>query len=146
MRASVPVADMNEYPKSQLEWGSFYAKSAMAVRYLATQHKEQFAHFWLLSKQTNSFNAAFYQAFYHSVAAFSQEMEGVAKREVAGYIILVLLGLLWSLFPILLIMGYLRKKAIGRQQPVDDENDGYEYMEGDAPDETSPETEPEKKD
>ncbi|HNW99735.1 MAG TPA: hypothetical protein PLE74_00810 [Candidatus Cloacimonadota bacterium] len=110
MGSEMPLAEMTRYPENRLEWSAFYAKSAMAVRYLSMQHKDQFSRFWHYSEKTHSFQTAFYQAFYQTFNGFCAEADDAIKREMIGYMILVISGLIWGLLPIVLIFGYFRKR------------------------------------
>ncbi len=121
-----PLSAMNQYPANRLEWQSFYAKSAMAVRYLSMEHREQFTRFWQLSNRTHSYPTAFYQAFYHTVESFNKEADDAIKRDMIGYMIMVISGLIWAALPIVLVFGYFRKRTYPKDADEDFEKQAIE--------------------
>jgi hypothetical protein len=141
MGTAIPLREMDHYPVNRLEWQSFYAKSAMAVRYLSMQNRDQFTRFWQLSERTHSFPTAFYQAFFHTTVAFDREADDAIKRQMVGYMILVVSGLVWAALPIVLILGYFRR----RTYPKDEKDDFEEQAIRDGEDYWNQPIEPEEK-
>lgn len=126
MGSELPLSKMDSYPESRLEWSAFYAKSAMAVRYLSMQYKEQFTRFWQLSDKHIPFSTAFYRAFFHTLNGFYVEADSAIKREMVGYMILVITGLVWALLPIVLIYGYYRRRPSPTPEDDDFEKEAIE--------------------
>lgn len=145
IRTAQPLSEMNRYPENRLEWQSFYAKSAMAVRYLFMEHRDQFTRFWQLSERTHSFPTAFYQAFFYTLQAFGRDADDTIKRQMIGYMILVISGLLWAALPIVLVLGYFRKRTYPKDADDDFEKRAIENGEDYWNQPIEPEEEPDEK-
>jgi hypothetical protein len=104
------------YPKNRIEWESFYAKSGLAVKYLYLKKRVEFYRFWDLSKTDPNFDSAFFKAFLMSTNQFSTYFENYAKSHFRVEILLASTGIIWSLLPLILIIGVIRKKIINRKR------------------------------
>lgn len=107
------------YPRNQIEWESFYAKSALAVKYLYNEKREEFYRLWDFAESEEDFYSAFQKAFYMSEYEFSAFFENFAKTRFRIEILLASTGIIWSLLPLLLIVGVIRKKIRNRRQRIE---------------------------
>ncbi len=98
------------YPKSKAEWEFFYAKSALAVKYLYTSDKNKFIRFWDLSKKNSDFYKIFRLTYRQSVIQFSKKFELYCKNHFKVMIITASSSLLWGFLPFLMIIVFIRKK------------------------------------
>ena len=104
------------YPRNSIEWESFYAKSGLAVKYLYMKKKSGFYRFWDLAKQDFDFDSAFRKAFLMSTEEFSTQFENYSKTHFRVEILLASTGMIWSILPLVLIAGYIRRKIKNRQR------------------------------
>lgn len=104
------------YPRNQIEWESFYAKSGLAVKYIYLKKKIEFYRFWDLAKPEHDFDSAFLKAFLMSTEEFSTYFENYAKTHFRVEILLASTGMIWSILPLVLIAGVIRRKFINRKK------------------------------
>ena len=108
-----PLSEMvNNYPSSRVRWGAFYTKSALAMKYLYSRHTEEFYRFWDLAEETSNFERAFITAFNMTPKMFSHHFDEHIDKRFKTEILLSFTGILWSMFPLFLIIAWLRKKII----------------------------------
>jgi len=108
---TLPLNKMvSSYPKNQVEWESFYAKSGLAVKYLATDKKESFYRFWELAEKGHSFPKIFRMVFYQTYRGFSNSFEVYAKQHFHFGLLLASSSLLWGVMPFVFLIAVLRKK------------------------------------
>jgi hypothetical protein len=106
---------MYRYPENRIAWESFYAKSGLAVKYLYKNRKLEFYRFWDIAGQNSSFETAFRRAFLMTTSDFSRFFELYAKTHFRTEILLASSGIIWSLLPLVLIFGVIRKKIRNRR-------------------------------
>lgn len=104
------------YPKNQIEWESFYAKSALAVKYLHLKNRNEFYRLWDFAEKGDSFHSAFTKAFLMKVSEFSFFFESYIKARFRMEILLASTGIIWSILPLVLIIGFIRKKIRNRKK------------------------------
>jgi len=104
------------YPRNRIEWESFYAKSGLAVKYLYLKKKVEFYRFWDLTKMDSDFDSAFRKAFLMSTEEFSVQFENYARTHFRIEILLASTGMIWSILPLILIAGFIRKKFKNRHR------------------------------
>lgn len=109
------ISEMNYYPDNRIEWESFYAKSALAVRYLYTKKKMRFHDLWNNAKPYRKFNPAFHRSFFLSVSSFSEEFENYSANHFKSTSIIFIGSLIWMLMPLLFILSILRGKYKEKQ-------------------------------
>jgi len=113
---TLPLNKMvSRYPENQVEWESFYAKSGLAVKYLATKQKPNFYRFWELAEKKRSFPAAFRMSFFQSYQMFSNNFQNYAKRHFHFGLLLASSSLLWGVMPFVFLIAVLRKKLKTRR-------------------------------
>lgn len=100
----------HRYPENRLEWESFYAKSALAVKYLAKHKPKRFFHFWEALQKNPEFSAAFLSSFFFTPTQFSRFFEQYSKQHFRLELLLASSSLIWAIFPLLFIIGILRRK------------------------------------
>ncbi|MCB5231279.1 MAG: hypothetical protein WCX83_05120, partial [Candidatus Cloacimonas sp.] len=106
-----PLTEMRyQYPKGQIQWESFYAKSALAVKYLYTNHREEFYQLWKLSQNNSRFGVGFFRAFSMTEHQFSILLEDNLQRRFKIEILLASTGIVWSLLPLVMLIAWVRKK------------------------------------
>jgi hypothetical protein len=104
------------YPRNRIEWESFYAKSGLAVKYIYMKKKVEFYRFWDLANPKHDFDSAFLNAFQMSAEEFSVQFENYAKTNLRVEILLASTGMVWSILPLILIIGVIRKKIKNRRR------------------------------
>ncbi len=108
---SLTLDQMKErYPDSRVRWESFYAKSALAVKYLYGNKREEFYDLWEYNEQPEDFRVTFFRAFNMSPRQFSPLFEEHLKRRFRIEILLAFTGIIWGLLPFILLLAWLRKK------------------------------------
>ncbi|MFC1887462.1 hypothetical protein ACFLYK_01490 [Candidatus Cloacimonadota bacterium] len=100
------------YPKSRIEWESFYAKSGLAVKYLYKQNYREFIALCEMGAKGAEFNNAFLRTFFMTTGDFSLLFEEYSKKHFTTEILLASTGMIWGILPLILIIGYFRKKII----------------------------------
>ncbi len=103
------------YPQNRIKWESFYAESALAVKYLSTQKKDNFYKFWEEVEKTGDFSSAFVQSFYFTEREFSGFFEHYAKKHFRLGLLLASSSFLWAIFPFIFLAGVLRRKIHDRK-------------------------------
>ncbi len=103
------------YPRNQIEWESFYAKSGLAVKYLY-QKKQEFYRLWDNSIPDGEFENAFRKSFLMTTRDFSIIFEEYARTHFRAELLLASTGMIWSILPLVLIAGVIRKKIKNRKQ------------------------------
>ena len=103
------------YPENRIEWESFYAKAALAVKYLYQKKRNQFYHFWELATREDNFRSIFVKSFHLTPLDFSQKFEEYSKSHFKMEILLASTGLIWSILPLILILGMIRKTIKNRK-------------------------------
>ena len=103
------------YPRNQIEWESFYAKSGLAVKYLY-QKKQEFYRLWDNSIPDGEFENAFRKSFLMTTRDFSIIFEEYARTHFRAELLLASTGMIWSILPLVLIAGVIRKKIQNRKQ------------------------------
>ena len=106
----------HSYPRNRLEWESFYAKSGLAVKYLYSQKRVEFYRLWDFSGKDANFDSAFLKAFLMSVNDFSGFFEDYAKSHFRLEILLASTGMIWTILPLVLIIGAIRRKILNRKK------------------------------
>ena len=108
---SIPLKKMKyQYPSKQLRWNSFYAKSALAVRYLSSKKKTAFYRFWEQADQLENFDLFFLNSFFQTQDDFSIEFEEFATHHYYMLLTLALSSLIWAGLPILFFIALIRRK------------------------------------
>jgi len=103
------------YPRNQIEWESFYAKSALAVKYLY-QKRQEFYRLWDNSRPQGDFEPAFRRSFLMTTRDFSIIFEEYARTHFRAELLLASTGMIWSLLPLILIIGVIRKNIRNRKK------------------------------
>lgn len=104
------------YPKNRIEWESFYAKSGLAVKYLYNKKRVEFYRLWDYAKLNLNFEFAFRKAFFMRTSEFSRYFENYAKTHFRTEILLASTGMVWSILPLVLIIGVIRKKIKNKKK------------------------------
>ncbi len=105
-----PLEEMKyRYPKQRMEWESFYAKSALAIRYLYTNYSHNFFSFWQIAQKESDFNAVFVQSFYITPDMFSNMFDEYLTKQFRTEIILASTGLLWVILPLIFLIALVRR-------------------------------------
>lgn len=114
---TMPLSKMRKnYPENRIEWEAFYAKSALAVRYLYTNKRSQFYRLWETAVPLSKYNAAFLRSFRYTALDFSIFFEEYCETHFRSEIILALSGMIWLVFPFLFIIGYWRRRGKMRKK------------------------------
>ncbi len=103
------------YPKNRIEWESFYAKSGLAVKYLYNKRRLEFYRFWDYAISSRDFDSAFMKSFFFTPKDFSAFFEEYSKTHFRAEILLASTGIIWSILPLVLIIGVIRKKLRNRR-------------------------------
>lgn len=103
------------YPQNRVEWESFYAKSALAIKYLASKRSQSFFNFWNYVFESGNFNSAFIKSFSFTPKDFSALFEEYARSHFHAEIFMASSGIIWGLMPLILIIGVIRKKIKTRK-------------------------------
>ena len=98
------------YPENRIEWESFYAKSGLAVKYLYNKKRNGFYSLWERSGAERDFNKSFFRAFFLTQDQFSRMFEEYSRSHFTMEILLASTGLIWMIFPLILLIGGIRKK------------------------------------
>jgi len=98
------------YPNQMIKWESFYAKSALAIKYIYTKKRAEFYKLWDNSEFEEDFDAAFLKAFYFTTDDFSNFFEEYAKTHFRGEMLLASSTIIWAFFPLIFIIGIIRRK------------------------------------
>jgi len=115
-----PLSQMRtHYPANRIEWEAFYAKSALAVRYLYMNKRGQFYRLWNTAEGSGKFNSSFLRSFRYTALDFSIFFEEYCETHFRSEIILALSGMIWLVFPFLFIIGYLRRRKKMRKRLVE---------------------------
>ncbi|MCD4827966.1 MAG: hypothetical protein K8R90_00865 [Candidatus Cloacimonetes bacterium] len=110
------LPNMNSYPQQAVSWELFYTKSALAVHFFYTQHRQEFFILWDEAPRNGGrFNNALALAMGVTTEGFSRELESWLKKKVGWEMILASSSFLWSVFPLLLLVGWLRGKWRNRR-------------------------------
>ncbi len=104
------------YPRNQIEWESFYAKSGLAVKYLYTKKRVEFYRLWDYMSRQQTFESAFMKAFLMTTSEFSKFFEEYTKTRFRTEILLASTGMIWSVLPLVLIIGFIRKKIRNKKR------------------------------
>ncbi|KQC06918.1 MAG: hypothetical protein APR54_06610 [Candidatus Cloacimonas sp. SDB] len=100
------------YPENRIAWESFYAKSGLAVKYLYQKKYREFINFCDRGAQGENFSKAFFHSFYFTPLDYSRFFEEYSKKHFTVEILLASTGLIWGILPLILIIGWIRKKII----------------------------------
>jgi hypothetical protein len=100
------------YPENMIEWESFYAKSGLAVKYLFKNNYREFLTFWEYGARGLNFESAFLHSFYMTPRDFSLLFEDYSKKHFTTEILLASTSLIWGILPLILMIGWIRKKII----------------------------------
>ena len=121
---------VGRYPEGRIRWNSFYAKSALAVKYLYTNHPDEFYTLWEYNDEPADFSLAFFRAFNLTPRQFSPLLEDYLKKRFRLEILLAFTGIIWGVLPFILLLAWLRKRWINSRikkkweiPPVYDEPD-----------------------
>ncbi len=106
---------VTSYPKNRIEWESFYAKSGLAVKYLATNKKQQFYRFWSLAEQGKDFSTAFRMSFYQSISDYSFSFEVYSRSHFHYGLLLASSSLIWGVLPLVFLISVLKRKLKNRR-------------------------------
>ncbi len=115
----------NRYPQNRIEWESFYAKSGLAVKYLYKQKRTEFYNLWETAGSNRDFNSSFFRAFFQTQDQFSILFEDYSRSHFTMEILLASTGLIWMIFPLVLLLAGIRKKfrnKLIQQEWEEDEN------------------------
>ncbi|MCF7920996.1 MAG: hypothetical protein K9N06_13940 [Candidatus Cloacimonetes bacterium] len=115
MKNTRPLSSMQEYPDNRIEWESYYAKSALAVRYLFTKRQRGFSRLWEKAEPQRKFNAAFQRSFYQTVYEFSRNFEEYQSNHFKSMGMLFMGSILWMLLPFLFLFSIWRRKVQEKQ-------------------------------
>ena len=99
------------YPKSKAEWEFYYAKSALAVKYLYTSNTEQFIRFWDNVTPKTNFYQAFVRTYLINPKIFSNQFEKYCRNHFKTQIIMASSSLIWGFLPLLAILVWIRRKV-----------------------------------
>jgi len=102
------------YPENRIEWESYYAKSALAVKYLSGKEGKKFFRFWENISKTGEFDSTFLQSFYFTSREFSTFFEQYAKQHFRLELFLASSGIIWAFLPLVFLLGVLRRKIRDR--------------------------------
>ena len=103
------------YPGNRIEWESFYAKSAMAVKYLFTKREKEFYKLWDNALPSRDFNKIFLKSFLFTPQGFSKLFEEYCKSHFKIEILLASTGIIWGILPLVLMIAWIRKQFINRK-------------------------------
>ena len=103
------------YPQNRIEWESFYANSALAVKYLATEKAQRFQKFWQNLQTEREFSAAFIRSFYFTPSEFSYFFEQYSQDNFRLGLLLSSSGLIWALLPLIFLLALLRRSIKNRR-------------------------------
>lgn len=103
------------YPENRIEWESFYAKAGMAVKYLFQNRRADFFRFWDDAFPHRNFKISFQRIFLMSPSGYSLLFEDYSRTHFRMEILLASTGIIWSIFPLILIIGWIRKKIVNRR-------------------------------
>ncbi|MBW6515570.1 MAG: hypothetical protein K0B81_03005 [Candidatus Cloacimonetes bacterium] len=106
---------ISRYPTSRIRWGSFYAKSGLAVKYLYANQRNEFYALWQYSKEPKDFNITFLRAFGMTPNRFSGTFEEHLRKRFRIEMLLAFTGIVWSLLPFILLLAWLRKKWLNKK-------------------------------
>ncbi len=99
-----------KYPENRIEWEAFYAKSALAVKYLYKNENNAFYKLWENSAPDKNFERAFRISFFKSTREFSNFFEDYSAKHFRIEILLASSSILWGLLPLILLIGWIRRK------------------------------------
>lgn len=117
-----------QYPENKLEWESFYSKSALAVRYLYIHKRAAFYSLWQNSLPHRKFNAAFLQSFKYRQDDFSNFFEEYCQTHLKSQVLLALSGMIWLIFPLIFLAGYLRRRRLMKKKLAEMEAEEREEL------------------
>ena len=100
----------NEYPKSKAEWEFYYAKSALAVKYLYASNTKQFIRFWDNVTPKTNFYKAFVKTYLITPKIFSKQFEKYCKNHFKIQIVMASSSLIWGFLPLLLLIVWIKRK------------------------------------
>ena len=103
------------YPKNRIEWEAFYAKSALAVKYLFVKKRPEFYNLWDNAFPTKNFDRVFLKSFYFTPKDFSNFFEEYSKTHFRAEILLASTGIIWGILPLIFIIGVIRRKIRNRR-------------------------------
>lgn len=106
---------VSRYPDSRIRWESFYAKSALAVKYLYNNNREEFYELWDYNESSVDFSLAFFRSFNLTTRQFSIMLEDHLSRRFRLEILLAFTGIVWGILPVILLLAWLRKKWMNRK-------------------------------
>lgn len=113
---SLPLKKMKFiYPDQMIKWESFYAKSALAIKYIDTKKKKEFYDLWDISEFDKNFDSAFLKSFYFTTNDFSNFFEEYAKTHFRGEMLLASSTIIWAFFPLIFLIGLIRRKIKNRR-------------------------------
>jgi hypothetical protein len=100
------------YPEDRIEWESFYAKSGLAIKYLFKRNYQEFINIFEYGSRGVTFENAFLRSFFMTTRDFSLLFEEYSKKHFTTEILLASTGMIWGILPLILIIGWIRKKII----------------------------------
>jgi hypothetical protein len=103
------------YPENRIEWESFYAKSALAVKYLATEKPQRFQNFWQNLQADRDFSSAFIRSFYFTPREFAYFFEQYSQDNFHLGLLLSGSGLIWALLPLIFLWALLKRSLKNRR-------------------------------
>lgn len=105
------LANMEKnYPENRAKWRSFYSLSALTLKYLYDEEKKSFYLLWDLAEKDYTFERAFRTSFFMSLPRFYKKMDNILQERLKVEILMSLSGFIWALLPIILIIGWIRKR------------------------------------
>lgn len=106
-----PLSGMVEnYPPNRVQWLPFYTKSALAVKYLYSSHRDEFYLFWEMTDAENNFRRIFTESFAMTPEMFSVQFDEYLSRKYKIEILLSFTGFIWAMFPLFLLIAWVKKR------------------------------------
>lgn len=117
------------YPTDSGSLPTFYAKSAMAVKYL---HEQDSPALSLMFRTDKSFNRAFNQSFGKSLEMFYYDFEQDFQKKIILNVVYSLGTMLGLIFPVIFIWGWIRRSLIKKKRdksaPEEDDNNDEDVI------------------
>ncbi len=117
------------YPENRIEWESFYAKSGLAVKYLFKNNYKGFLALWENGARGIPYENSFLRSFFMTTRDYSLLFEDYSKNHFTTEILLASSSMIWAVLPLILIIGWIRKKIIAARIEKSWEMEGSEETE-----------------
>lgn len=102
------------YPENRIQWEAFYAKSALAVKYLYQKKRNEFYQLWNYS-DNRSFEYSFRLSFLMKTEDFSNAFEKYSADHFKMEMLLASSSILWGFLPFILLIGWIRRTIKNRK-------------------------------